>query len=210
MSPSGPALSGGIDSSAVVSAMCLVAPQADLHAVSFIADDPTVSEERRVDLVGKHTGATVHKVLANPDKLLEDLDHLIYTQDEPFGSTSMYAQYCVFRAARANGIKVMLDGQGADELLAGYGQYGPARLSTLIKRGQWIAACQFANQASVLSGGRIKLWLHAARLLMPAIGKCMINRWLMPSWLNAAWFLVRGIDFHPDTHPGNTKACMPN
>ena len=41
-------------------------------------------------------------------------------QGEPFGSTSIYAQYKVFEKAKQNGITVMLDGQGADEIFAGY------------------------------------------------------------------------------------------
>jgi asparagine synthase (glutamine-hydrolysing) len=181
--------------------MRVVAPEADLHAISFIADDPAVSEERWIDLVGSHTRAAVHKVFADSRSLLADFDHLIYTQDEPFGSTSMYAQYCVFRAARQQGIKVMLDGQGADEMLAGYGQYAPARLSTLVKQGRLIAAARFAGQASALSGGRLKLWLQAARLLLPSLGKRLVGRWLMPSWLNARWFQEHGVVLHPAVAP---------
>jgi asparagine synthase (glutamine-hydrolysing) len=199
--PVGAALSGGIDSSAIVAAMRVVEPNADIHAFSYIADDPAVSEERWAELVGAQAQAVVHKVWANPDELLSDFDHLIYTQDEPFGSTSMYAQYCVFRAARQAGITVMLDGQGADEMLAGYAQYAPARLGALVRRGRWIEACRFAANASVLSGGRLKLWLHAARLLLPVLGKRLIGRWLMPAWLNPAWFRRHGVCFHPDSAP---------
>jgi asparagine synthase (glutamine-hydrolysing) len=197
--PVGAALSGGIDSSSIVAAMRLVAPQAELHAISFIADDPAVSEEQWVDLVGRHTGAIVHKVRANSDTLLTDFDQLIYTQDEPFGSTSMYAQFCVFRHAREQGIKVMLDGQGADEMLAGYHLFLPARLGTLVRQGRWIEACRFAHRASRLPGmrGHMRLWLQAGRLLMPAIGARIVHRWLMPGWLNATWFHDRGVALVP-------------
>ena len=199
--PVGAALSGGIDSSAIVCAMRLVAPQAELHAISFIADDPAVSEEKWVDLVARHAGATVHKVYANPDTLRADFDHLIYTQDEPFGSTSMYAQYCVFRHARAQGIKVMLDGQGADEMLAGYHAFLPARLGSLVRQGRWIEACRFARRASQLPGmrGAMRLWLQAGRLLLPSIGARMASRWLMPDWLNARWFQDRDVSFASTT-----------
>lgn len=196
--PVGAALSGGVDSSSIVAAMRLVAPHADLHAISFIADEPAVCEERWVDLVGTHARANVHKVHANPDTLLADFDHLIYTQDEPFGSTSMYAQYCVFREAARHGIKVMLDGQGADEMLAGYHLFLPARLSSLVRQGRWIEACRFANRASQLPGmrGYVRLWLQSARLLMPDFAASWANRWLMPAWLNARWFRERGVAFH--------------
>lgn len=193
--PIGAALSGGIDSSAIVAAMRLVAPYADLHAFSYIADDPVVSEESWVDLIGRHTSATVHKVRAAPEDLTADLENLIATQDEPFGSTSIYAQYRVFRLAQQHGIKVMLDGQGADEMLAGYRQYIPARLSSLLGQGHWLDAIRFAHRAALLPGmrGRVRLCLQAIRLMMPAAGQQLANRWLVPTWLNADWFHRQGV-----------------
>src|SRR5207248_221291 len=124
------------------------------------------------------------------------LDHLIYTQDEPFGSTSMYAQYCVFRGAQAHGIKVMLDGQGADEMLAGYHRFLPARLGSLVKQGRWLDAWSFARSASALPGmrGRLRLWLQAARLLSPQSARRLAARLSMPGWLNAKWFHERYVD----------------
>ncbi len=189
--PVGAALSGGIDSSAIVAAMRAVEPSAEIHAFSYVADEPALSEERWVDLVGKHARAIVHKIQPRPGELIDDLDRLIGTQDEPFGSTSMYAQYCVFRAARQSGIKVMLDGQGADELLAGYGRYVPARLSTLCRTGRWIAAWRLARCSS--RSAQSKIWLQTCRLLMPAAAQRMLERWMMPAWLNAAWFRERGV-----------------
>ena len=189
--PVGAALSGGIDSSAIVAAMRVVAPQADLHAFSYIADDPAMSEEGWVDLIGSHARAKVHKVRAHPDDLIADLDRLIYMQDEPFGSTSIYAQYRVFGLARQLGVKVMLDGQGADELLAGYRQYVPARLASLVRQGRMIEACRFARRASQLPGmrGWGRLWLQTARRFMPVFAE----RLTMPAWLNADWFRQRGV-----------------
>jgi asparagine synthase (glutamine-hydrolysing) len=196
--PVGAALSGGIDSSAIACAMRAVEPSADVHAFSYIADDPAMSEEHWVDLVGRAAGATVHKIRAEPDDLIADLDRLIYTQDEPFGSTSIYAQYRVFKLAQERGIKVMLDGQGADELLAGYRSYVPARLSSLVRQGRFVDAVRFAQNASQLPGmrGRLRLWLQAARLLLPDVGSRWFHRWRMPTWLNAGWFHERGVALH--------------
>jgi asparagine synthase (glutamine-hydrolysing) len=200
--PVGAALSGGIDSSAVVAAMRVVAPSAEIHAFSYIADDAALSEERWIDLVGSHVSAIVHKIHPQPDDLIADLDHLINTQDEPFGSTSIYAQYCVFRAAREHGIKVMLDGQGADEMLAGYRRYVPARLGALLATGRWLQAWRLARHAGQTPGGtaQLRLWLQAGRLLLPAAGKRMINRWLMPTWLNIDWFAKHGVELDPGRH----------
>ena len=87
-----------------------------------------------------------------PGDLATDLDRLVAMQDEPFGSTSIYAQYRVFRLAAEHKIKVMLDGQGADELLAGYHGYFPERLGTLLGRGEWLKAYSFARRASKRPG----------------------------------------------------------
>ncbi len=195
--PVGAALSGGIDSSALVAAMRTLEPNAQIHAFSYIADDPGVSEERWIDLLGAHAGVHVHKVRAHPDDLCADLDRLIDAQDEPFGSTSIYAQFRVFDLARQHGVKVMLDGQGADELLAGYRHYVPARLGSLLRQGKMGEAYRFANRAAQLPGmrGRLRLWLQAGRMSMPALGE----RWSRPAWLNARWFQERGVDLNTAT-----------
>jgi asparagine synthase (glutamine-hydrolysing) len=197
--PVGAALSGGIDSSAIVSCMRAVEPSADLHTFSYIADDPAVSEETWVDLVGRHTGAAVHKTHAAPDELVADLDELIHTQDEPFGSTSIYAQYRVFRLAREKGVTVMLDGQGADELLAGYRPYLAARLGTLVRKGHWVAAYRFAKRAAKLPGtrGLLRLLLQTGKVLVPSGCRSLVHRLLgpglTPEWMNGSWFRARGV-----------------
>ncbi len=128
--PVGAALSGGINSSAIVSAMRKIQGKGlDLHTFTYLADDPILSEEKWADLAGQSADAKAHKTIFSASNLVEDIDSLIYALDEPFGSTSIYAQYCVFRLAHQNRIKVMLDGQGADELLGGYAFIYPAACS---------------------------------------------------------------------------------
>jgi asparagine synthase (glutamine-hydrolysing) len=134
--PLGSALSGGVDSSAVVCAMRLLQPDADIHTFSFVAKDSPVSEESWVDLVNSHVRAIPHKVLVEPNELAGDLDDMIRAQGEPFGGTSIYAQYRVFQEARRAGITVTLDGQGADELLAGYHGYPGKRMRSMLDRGR--------------------------------------------------------------------------
>ena len=74
-------------------------------------------------------------VTPTPQELFDDLDALVWHQDEPFLSSSIYAQWTVFRAARQAGVVVMLDGQGADETLCGYRGYFGAYLAGLLRRG---------------------------------------------------------------------------
>ena len=116
--PLGAALSGGVDSSAVVCAMRHLEPDMPIHTFSYVARDSAANEEPWADLVNQYVGAISHKVAVTPEELGQDLDDMIRIQGEPFGSTSIYAQYRVFRLAREHGITVTLDGQGADELLA--------------------------------------------------------------------------------------------
>ena len=117
--PVGAALSGGIDSTAIVMAMRALEPGLELHTFSYVADDPELTEERWLDLAASACRATPHKTSATPAQLGTDLDPLLRAQDEPFGSTSIHAQQRLIPLAREARIKVMLDGQGADELLGG-------------------------------------------------------------------------------------------
>jgi asparagine synthase (glutamine-hydrolysing) len=196
--PVGAALSGGIDSSAIVTAMRRVEPRLQIHTFSYVAEDPALSEERWVGIAGTRAGAVLHKVQPTPHELVADLDRLIYLQDEPFGSTSIYAQQRVFQLAREAGITVMLDGQGADELLGGYRIYLAARLASLLRRGHWIEAVRFVRRASRLpgTGGLWRVLLQAGSLLVPR-ARALAKRWagedLMPAWLNAQWFRDRGV-----------------
>jgi asparagine synthase (glutamine-hydrolysing) len=144
--PLGAALSGGIDSSAVVCAMRQVAPDLPINTFSYIARGSAVSEEVWVDRVNQHVGAQPHKVMVSGDDLARDLDDMIAAQGEPFGSTSIYAQYRVFQLAREQGVTVTLDGQGADEMLAGYNGYPGQRIRSLLEKGQLAEAWHFVDE----------------------------------------------------------------
>lgn len=121
----GSCLSGGLDSSSIV---CEIADQKraaglqdpTLATYSVCYPQKEVDERSYIDAVVEKSGAREHACFPDARSLLQDFDDLIYTQDEPFYSTSMYASYCVMRHAHGCGAKVLLDGQGADELLCGY------------------------------------------------------------------------------------------
>ena len=215
--PVGTALSGGIDSSAIVAVMRhLQGRDLELHTFSFIADDAKVSEEKWVDIAAESAKAVVHKVGISPRDLADDLERLVYVQDEPFGSTSIYAQFRVFRLAREAGIKVMLDGQGADEVLAGYRWYLGARLASLVRQGRWSAALRFYRRAAKLpdmSKGRLVAMV--GEFLLPpgmhASARRLIGRDFLPSWMNAPWFLERGVKPSGPDYSGTRnvlRACL--
>jgi asparagine synthase (glutamine-hydrolysing) len=212
--PVGSALSGGIDSSAIVAAMRQVGgPTLALHTFSYVSADPALSEERWVDIVGSSTSARVHKVHFSANELGEHLTSLIRAQGEPFGSTSILAQYLVFREASQNGIKVMLDGQGADEILAGYRPYLGARVASLIRGGRWIDAARFSAMAARLPGMKPSsvTALVAAATLPPRLQaplRRLVGREAMPHWLNHQWLRDHGVEQQVYGHTHGRRALI--
>jgi len=73
------------------------------------------------------------QVTPTVDELISDFDKLCYHQEEPFTSSSVYAQFRVFALAKQHGVRVLLDGQGADETLAGYDKYLHWYLQELVR-----------------------------------------------------------------------------
>lgn len=122
--PVGYCLSGGLDSSAIV---CMAddiiarsGKHVEQHTISSCFEDKAYDEQEYIDEVVRHTRVTSHKIFTEEQTLFKDLDDIIWHMDEPFGSTSIFAQWHVFKNAKAHDLTVMLDGQGADEQLAGY------------------------------------------------------------------------------------------
>lgn len=140
--PIGYCLSGGLDSSAIVSMANEVVKQSvqkvEQHAVSSCFEDKAYDEQEYIDEVIRHTNIHSHKIYPEGSRLFDEVDKIIWHMDEPFGSTSIYAQWNVFREAQKNGLTVMLDGQGADEQLAGYSPFYGVHFSDLLKHCKFI------------------------------------------------------------------------
>jgi len=123
----GSCLSGGIDSSSIVVTINELLKYRHLAQVGefqqvFTAgyEDSAVDEREYASAVVDKTNAAWFTVFPTARELLRDMERLVYVQDEPFASASVYAQYRVMHLAHQNGIKVLLDGQGGDELFTGY------------------------------------------------------------------------------------------
>lgn len=113
----GSCLSGGLDSSSIV---CLAGRRQHLTTVTAGYGDDPVDETKFAQEVSTAAGTRAIRISPDPNRLPEVLDAIIWHQDSPITGTTVFAQWCVFEAARAAGLPVMLDGQGADEQLAGY------------------------------------------------------------------------------------------
>jgi asparagine synthase (glutamine-hydrolysing) len=137
--PVGSCLSGGLDSSSIVCAMdrLLRAGGGGVQKTfSAYSEDPRFDEREYVEEVVRHTAVEPHAVTPGMDGAFDALGCMTWHQDEPFSSTSIYAQWNVFRLARENGVVVMLDGQGADEQLAGYHTFFAPRFAGLLTAGR--------------------------------------------------------------------------
>ena len=131
----GTSLSGGLDSSTIVCLIQQLHPKEKFHSISVCNEDERYSEERFIDQVLGHTGIKGQKLVPKFGDMLSNLDRLIECQDEPFWDVSKFAGYQVFQAANQNGLKVMLNGQGADEILAGYDKFYKPFLLNKIRHG---------------------------------------------------------------------------
>lgn len=122
--PVGSSVSGGLDSSTVVAIMNS-SKRAGSSFAAFTASFPGFEKDelRHARTLAKTYQLDHQVVNISAGELLDDWQQLCYHQEEPFGSASAYAQFRVYRLAKETGIKVLLDGQGADEILAGYHKY---------------------------------------------------------------------------------------
>jgi len=199
--PVGACLSGGLDSSIVVSCMRDSAgPSAGIHTFTFVTEDPQLGEEAYADLVSDQERTVRHKTRPTPEEMAAELDTIVFQQDEPFRSTSIYAQYRVFGLARQAGVKVVLDGQGADELFGGYLSCRGAHVSGLVAQGRLGAALRAVRTAPrserrLLPGmiGTAFGRLAPDCLVRPALS--MAGRPRVPEWLNGGWCSERNVSF---------------
>jgi asparagine synthase (glutamine-hydrolysing) len=175
-----------------------VAPDLPISTFSYIARGSAMSEEVWVDRVNQHVGALPHKLVVSGDELVRDLDDMIAAQGEPFGSTSIYAQYRVFQLAKEHGVTVTLDGQGADEMFAGYNGYPGQRIRSLLEKGQFAEARHFLNEwarwpgRSRLSGAKRAVAEMSQGALYDALRR-LNGMDSLPAWIRPAPLQERGI-----------------
>ncbi len=131
----GSSLSGGIDSSSIVAGIYQQQLKRDKQQ-TFSAVFPgfVKDESKYIDAVIEKFKISNHQIAPSAEGLISDFEKLCYYQEEPFQSSSLYAQYKVFELAKQHNITVLLDGQGADETLAGYNKYIHWYIQQLISR----------------------------------------------------------------------------
>jgi asparagine synthase (glutamine-hydrolysing) len=135
--PIGTCLSGGLDSSAVVAIMAKILGKEVSVQVqnTFTASFPgqLIDESHFARLVADRSGAISHFIYPSQEGYWRTLPAILYHQDEPFGGPSVYSQWEVMREASKH-VKVVLDGQGGDEVFAGYRDYRVSYLAQLLEK----------------------------------------------------------------------------
>jgi asparagine synthase (glutamine-hydrolysing) len=129
----GTSLSGGLDSSSIVSFIQQLQTTNKLQTFSAIFPGFEKDESAYINTVTEKFNLTNYAVEPTAESFINDFEKLCYHQEEPFSSSSIYAQYKVFELAKKQNVKVLLDGQGADESLAGYPKYIPSFLQEVLK-----------------------------------------------------------------------------
>ncbi len=176
----GSCLSGGIDSSSIV---CLAAETAAEPMITVGACFEVSSADERpfMEMVNASIASQPAYVYPQYMDLADILDKAVYSQDMPITTTSVLAQWAVFRQARESGAVVMLDGQGADEQACGYHAAFPVFHRDLIARGQFCHATR-----EILARRR----RHSVGLFSQAVE--IANR-LVPDFVRHFAYWVRGI-----------------
>lgn len=134
--PVGCALSGGLDSSSVAALVRKLEPGAQLNTFTATFPKESIDERAWVDRALVAVRARAHFVTPTPERFLEELDAFVFAHDEPVGSLSQYAGWCVARLTRQANVPVTLNGQGGDEVLGGYWQSYFTFLRSAARRGQ--------------------------------------------------------------------------
>lgn len=136
--PVGSALSGGLDSSSIVSYVNILLRQQGKEQLqktfSSCSEDPRFDERNWMEEVVKETKVDGHFIYPKGEDILTLTEKLIWHMDEPYQSQSAFLGYHVFQKAKEDGVLVLLNGQGADEYLSGYGDFRVLRQKKNLKQ----------------------------------------------------------------------------
>lgn len=194
----GSCLSGGIDSSAIVTAVHTgKMANEDFATITSCYDDKKYDEQIFSDEVSRATGFKAVKVFPQLNDFwnLGHLDKMLYHQDQPFNTASHYSEFNVFKTAKENQMIVMLDGQGSDEYLCGYGEFFIVRVKQLLRKGKWKEAQELvSNKALHRNRSALAEW---KAFIKTSVGYPFLNRlssltgkkkniWLSDEWRKLA------------------------
>jgi asparagine synthase (glutamine-hydrolysing) len=198
--PVGTCLSGGLDSTAIaiLASRSLSSDDPRFHGVTFRANDSAQSDAAYATRVAADFGLTLSTVSLTAAETVALIPEVTRVQGEPFGGPSVIAQYAVFKRASDVGLKVMLDGQGADEIFAGY----PTMASAFVV-GE-LLRLDFASAARAVRSPHFPVRSQQIRILLAVLGRAVPSAWrgivrsligkpLLTKWTSSEWFKERNV-----------------
>lgn len=155
-------LSGGLDSAAIAGALAANGLAEELISLKASFGDPKYDEPALLHSVLKSTGACCYVVMCRGGEAFDVLEKLVWHLDEPSGRASLAAQWLLFEKAGSLGVNYTLDGQGADEQLAGYTSM--LEEAEANARGGWQEAPNAIGPSSRAQASRLTVgrWLASA------------------------------------------------
>jgi len=188
--PVGTCLSGGLDSSAIVALASKLLPHS-INSFSSIYSQSGYSEEKYIHLVAQANQTQAHFTSPDPDFFFNRLGKIIWHTDEPAAGPGVYSQWFVMELAKQS-VTVLLDGQGGDELFAGYAPYLPLHLAALgqkifRERRLNLLGRFFQDSSVILRDGRRYFFpeLSARQFLKKIFMRATGKRYRANLWLNA-------------------------
>ena len=176
----GALLSGGLDSTSILMAASRRGGRheaASMDVFTAVFDQPSVDERRYARAAADAAGARHHLVPIDPRALIDAAPMALWHQDEPVASTSVLAQWLVMKDVAGAGVRVVLDGQGADELLGGYPALIGAHLADLGRTGAWRRAWREGRAAHAAGLGSLPSLIGRACLEpLPAPLRAVLSR----------------------------------
>jgi len=155
--PIGSLLSGGLDSTTIVCIVRQLLDQQDadntFEFFSAVFKEESFSERRYIEDTVVQTGMPIHWIYPDPERLLETLPQLLYHQEFPFRSLAVYSQWEIMRHVRQTPTVVLLNGQGSDEVFAGYTAHHYALIAEYLRRVRpakaWTETCALTKAREI-------------------------------------------------------------
>jgi len=172
----GTCLSGGLDSSSIAtigSEMYHQNSNESFSAITAKSFEPDTDESNYASMIAKNSNLDWHTTEPNKQTFLNSLDNIVFALEEPFCLPNVLMQYFVFEKAKQIKCKVMLDGQGGDEVLLGYERYYPSYLRSLpITK----IADEFLKISKNSKLSKVNLLMYMIYFISPFIRKMKLNR----------------------------------
>jgi len=168
------ALSGGLDSAAIVCTARHLFPDRPLSVFSYVPENENLSEFHFVKLLEQTHNLEVYPCSLNHSDVESVLAAFVRAQGEPVQSSRQLAQFVVFQAAAKEGFRVLLEGQGGDEVLAGYHGFVHLRLIDLVAAGHVRDAITLLKKWSKSNSS------YSIPLVLSMMGSELLSRFQIP------------------------------